>query len=180
TLSYLFPEVGADSQSSDRWKPIQETLASEVKGVTWTTAMPDIAQKTTELFDIEIPDILSAAWKKSNELQKALEESEKAPDKIMYLGLAEHTVRSEHHPFIEVRVKNTPIKKPIQFTVRLSFKLTGFILKIQKGLITEIQTGTCEVAGNIECQRVPFAERKLKPIKLPGSIRVRAGNYTEP
>jgi hypothetical protein len=178
---FAIPEDGAPDQSPDRWKTVQEKITEECKGIKLPAAMPDLAPKICELFDVKIPDVLLASWKKVEELQTALRKSKNAPEEVMYLELADHTINVEQKPHVEMRIKNVPVKK-IEFTVKLVFKLKGFVLKIQEGAIKEMQTGSCEVKGTIAYQGLVVAEKKLEPIKLPLSIplhRSENGRETE-
>ena len=170
TLRNVFelPDPGAQDASPDNWKAFQKKITEEVKGIK-TAALPDVAAKFGELFEIPIPDIFLASWKKANALKGVLEESRKSPETVMDLELAEHTINSQHKPCIEVKIQGTPVKK-IEFTVRLVFKLKGFVLKVQNGAIKEMQTGNCEVKGTVEYEGLTIAEKKLSPITLPGSI----------
>lgn len=104
-------------------------------------------------------------------MQALLYKSKASPDETFFAGLAEHTINSEHRPFIEITIKGQPIRR-IEFVARLFFKLNGFVLKIQKGDIKEIETGTCEIAGSVEYEGVKLAEKKLEPVSLPGSVIV--------
>src|SRR5260221_12478745 len=81
---FALPEKDTDP-SDDRWKEFQDRIDKEVKGIKWTTAMPDLAAKVGELLDIKIPNILVAAWNKAKELQTALEKSKTTPDEAVYL-----------------------------------------------------------------------------------------------
>lgn len=171
TLRDVFelPESGAPEQASEGWKEFQEKIIKEVKGIK-LGSMPDITKKFAELFDIPIPDIFLASWKKANTLQTVLEESRKSPESVMNVELGEHTIVSQHEPSIEVKIQNATVKK-LEFTLRLGFILKGFNLKIRNGEIEEIQTGTCQVKGTVEYEKITIAEKKLAPITLPGSIR---------
>ena len=167
---FALPEKETDP-SDDRWKEFQERIDKEVKGIKWTTAIPDLAEKVCELLDIKIPDILVTAWKKAKELQTVLEKSKSTPDEVVYLELAEHSVNSEHKPSLDVRIKGATVKR-IELGVHLGFKLRGFVLKIQNGGIKEMQTGDCEAKGTIKYGTFTIAEKKLEPIKLPLSIAI--------
>jgi hypothetical protein len=100
----------------------------------------------------------------------------------MYLELAEHSINCDQKPHIEMRIKDLPVKK-IQFTVKLLFKLKGFVLKVQNGAIREMQTGACEVKGSVHYAGQVIMEKKLSPITLPGRIKIPTtigGGETEP
>jgi hypothetical protein len=168
---FALPENGAGDTSPDRWNTFQATLSREVKTIKWPAAMPDVAEKIGELFDVKLPDLFLVSWKRTVELRRLLSESRTTPEATKYFELADHTIRSEHHPYIEVKIRNVPVKK-IEFTVSLACKLKGFVLRIKAGEIEEIRTGRCEVEGKVEFAGLTIAEKKLAPIDLPGSIKL--------
>src|SRR5690242_4404271 len=136
---FSLPEHGTHDTSPDRWKSFQTKVSSEVKTIKWSASMPDVGEKICELFDVKLPDLFVISWKKADDLRKALDESKKTPEATKYLELVEHVIKSEHRPFIEVRIRNLPVKK-IEFVVSLTFRLKGFVLKIRAGEVEEIQT----------------------------------------
>lgn len=162
---FLFSQSEASSASSSQWQEFQNRLGSEIKTIKWPAAMPDLVSKIGELFSVELPDVLIASWKKAAELQQALEESRNAPEAVTILELAEHTVSSDFHPSIEIRVLGVPSKK-IQFTVRLLANLKGINLKIQGGAITEIQAGSCEFEGKLQYEDLTIADKKVGPLEF--------------
>jgi len=172
TLRQIFelPEKDTDP-SDDRWQAFQQKVGKEVKGIKWMATVPDLAPKVCELLDIKIPDVLATAWKKVADIQAVMEKSKKTPDETIYLDLAQHTINSEHKPSIDVKIKGATVKK-IELVIQLGFNLKGFLLKIQNGAITEMQTGQCEAKGTIKYGGLTIAEKKLEPIKLPFSIHM--------
>ena len=174
TLRQVFslPEKETDP-TDDRWQAFQERVNKEIKGIKWTSATPDLAAKVGELLDVKIPDVLITAWKKVRDIQAVLEKSKATPDETIYLELAQHTINSEHKPSIDVKIKGATVKK-IELVIQLGFNLKGFLLKIQNGAISEVQTGQCEAKGTIKYGGLTVAEKKLEPIKLPLSISIPA------
>ncbi|HXI23320.1 MAG TPA: hypothetical protein VNG71_05545 [Pyrinomonadaceae bacterium] len=168
--AFQVPEKASD-EGDDHWQAFQDKLKQEAKGIKWTAAMPDLGAKICELLDIKIHDILMTAWKKAEALRQALEDSKVDPERSIYLDLAEHSIDYETKPFIDVKIKGASVKK-ITLTVMLNLKLKGFTLKVQNGAICEIQTGSCEGKGAIKYEKLPIAEKKLSPIKLPLMIKV--------
>jgi hypothetical protein len=174
TIRQIFslPEKEGET-SDDRWDAFQEKVGQEIKSIKWTSSIPDLAPKVCELLDIKIPDVLITAWKKVADIQAVLEKSKKTPDETVYLELAQHTINSEHKPSIDVKIKGATVKK-IELIIQLGFNLKGFLLKVQNGAVTEMQTGQCEAKGTIKYGSLPVAEKKLAPIKLPFSIPIPA------
>ena len=173
TLREVFelPENGQPDPEPDRWQAIQDRIAEEGKDVKLPARMHDLGPKICELFDVPLPNILVTSWKKVGSLQSLLEKSRNSPDQIMYLELAEHSINCEQKPYIEMKIKDLPVKK-IEFLVKLLFKLKGFVLKVQNGAILQLQTGACEVQGTISYSGQVIVEKKLSPIKLPGQIEL--------
>jgi hypothetical protein len=106
SLRSLFPELEARAHEPppDRWQKFRARLDEEIKGIKWPATMPDLLPQIGELLDVKVPDILISAWKKARELQDALDRSRQSSEETIKLELAEHTLASEHHPYIEIRV----------------------------------------------------------------------------
>ena len=170
-------DTDATSPPSDDWKEFQNRLGREIKTIQWPAAMPDLASKIGELFDIELPGLLVPAWKKAKELQEALEESKKSPDQVTILNLAEHEISNEYHPYIEIRIAGMPLPKKIEFKVAIATTLKGINLKIKAGTITEIQAGSCDFEGKVKYQDLTLAKKNVGPIEL---LRVPAITKQEP
>lgn len=167
------PKEGETDPEPERWQMVEDRIRKEVKDVKFPAALHDLGPKICDLFNVPLPDVLVTSWKKVGSLQATLEKSRNSPDEVMYLELAAHSVNSDHKPHLEMRIKDLPVKK-IEFLVKLVFNLKGFVLKVKGGAITEMQTGACEVKGTISYAGNVIAEKKLTPIKLPGTIRVPA------
>jgi len=154
------------------WKSFKEKLTKEFKTIQWTARMSDLVPKIAELFNIKISEIFLSSWKKTEELKKLLMESGNSPEETFYLDLAEHKIESNFNPYIEIRIGGIPSPKKIKFDLSLLFKLKGFKIKMQKGIIKEIQTGTCEIEGSLKYEEITLVEKKFETIQLPGSIPI--------
>lgn len=168
TLRHVFavPEPSGEKESPETWKKFRTRLTEEIKGI---KIAPDIVAKVGELLDIPVPSIFLASWSRADALKSLLEESKQNPDAIMDLELADHTINSQHHPYIEVRIHNAAVKK-IEFTLRLVFNLKGCVLRVQHGVIKEMRAGMCDVQGSMEYGGVTILEKTTAPIHFPGAI----------
>jgi hypothetical protein len=165
---FSFPDPAAKTPPSKEWQGFQSRLGREIKSIKWPAAMPDLASKIGELFNVELPDLFVSSWKKARELQEALEESRKSPEEIIVLDLAEHEITNEYHPYIEIRIAGMPLPKKIEFKVQIVTTLKGINLKVQAGTITEIQAGSCDFEGKIKYEDLTIADKKVGPIELLG------------
>jgi len=174
TVNDLFPVIDETKQKdphADNWKKFKEKISKEIKGVRWTASRIEIFEKIAQLLDIKIPSLFLSSWKKSEEIKKILEESIKSPEEKFEINLSDHTITSEHKPYIEVMFKNVPVYK-IEFDLNLSFTLDTFMIKIQNGNISGIAPGVCKAQGTLSWEKIKLLEKKLDPIKLPGSIHI--------
>jgi hypothetical protein len=165
---FSLPDPDAKPEPSNKWQEFQNRLGREIKTIKWPAAMPDLASKVTELFNVELPDLFVSSWKKVGELKEALEESRKSPEEVIVLELAEHEISNDYHPYIEIRIAGMPLPKKIEFKVQIVTALKGINLKIQAGRITEIQAGSCNFEGKIKYEDLTIAEKKVGPIELLG------------
>ena len=175
TLRTLFelPTDDDPKRMPDEWKKLRGKLEEEVKGIKWVAAMPDLTAKVAELLDVQLPGLLLQTWKKAIEVKSRLAESQAAPDETFYTELASHTISTSHHPYITVHVASKTVKR-VEFTVAASFTLNGFVLKIQRGDIQEIRTGSCQAEGTLEGMGLLLAKKELEPLYFPGSIPLHA------
>ena len=165
---FSLPDPAAKPEPSNKWQEFQNRLGREIKTIKWPAAMPDLASKVTELFNVELPDLFVSSWKKVGELKEALEESRKSPEEVIVLELAEHEISNDYHPYIEIRIAGMPLPKKIEFKVQIVTALKGINLKIQAGRITEIQAGSCNFEGKIKYADLTIAEKKVGPLELLG------------
>lgn len=171
------PHPGSPEESSPRWLSLRQWINEDLAAAK-SPAMEDVGATIEELLNIPVSDIFVKSWKETDAIKDLLAESRKSPDAVTNVELADHTIKSKHHPHIEVRQKKATSKK-IEFTLRLLFKLQGFSVRIQNGNITEMRTGTCEMAGTLEYQGLAVVEHKNAPINLPQVIACNEGQGAE-
>lgn len=165
------PDPNAKPGTPDAWTNFQQQVKSQVKNVKWVATMPDVTEMLGELFDIPIPGLLLSSWRKADELEKLLKESAESPEEVMYLELAEHRIDRDLHPCIKILIEKVEVQR-LDFTVHLSFKLKGFVLRIQEGEIKEILSAQCEFGGSVEFLHHTILKKASAPINLPASIRL--------
>ena len=54
---FSLPDPAAKPEFSNKWQEFQNRLGREIKTIKWPAAMPDLASKVTELFNVELPDL---------------------------------------------------------------------------------------------------------------------------
>ncbi len=160
-------------ESGEKMSLLKARVLKEAK-MKWPVALDCVAEKIADLLNIAIPDIMVMAWKKYRILLAYTDSKKYPPGEVSLVPLAEHTISSEHHPFLEILINNQPFGK-IEFHISVSLALESAILKIQDGKIMAVTAGTCKGKGTIECENLLIMEKQTQPISLPGTISLGEG-----
>ncbi len=126
------------------------------------------------LLDIDIKAILVGAWSRTREIRDYGERSRKEPTKEFLVSLAEHVVRSQHRPYLEIVINGNPDGR-ITFDVDAKLKLEGFQLVIRDGRILAVTTGSCEGSGEARLEGIIIMEQTGRRIQLPGRLDLGDG-----
>lgn len=162
-------------ESSDKLSPIKQKALEKAKAIKWHTLFKESVKQTEDLLNINLAqDIMVKAWNKSGQLLKYLDKEKYPPDQTFLVRLVEHTIKSEHQPYLEIFIDDEPIGK-IRFNLTLALTFKGLDLKIKNGKIIEILTGACTGKGTIKCENFLIWEKPTEPFPLPGSIPLGEG-----
>jgi hypothetical protein len=151
---------------------IRDEIHKASRAIRWKWVRDVLAKKSAEALDLNVIDVLLDAWKKYMQIAEYQENSRKDPQGTFLCPLAEHTVTSEHHPYVEILLRDHPIGK-IVFDLEFSLTLEGFVLKIQDGAIFEIQAGSAKGKAALSLAKTVLLKRELQPVRFPGHIQLR-------
>ncbi len=158
---------------SDRLMPeLKQAFVKQSKTIKWDVLENVLADKVLEMLDIPILGVLLSAWKKYREV-KQIADSE-VPLEKQKVFLAQHTLKSEHHPYLEIRLKGVPVET-LNFTIIVELVLEGFILTIQDRRITAVETGRMKGQGSLAFETSVVLEKDFGSIQLPGTITLGEG-----
>lgn len=166
-------------ESGQPFLTLKDSIAKEIKGLRWNYAREEIMEKIGDLMDVSLVGVMGAAWKKYEALLKYADSEKYPPDEMILAPLAEHTLTSEHHPYLEILINDQSVVK-IEFTITLALSLDGFVLKIQDTKIKGIQVGSIEGNGTITMGETVLVEKGFDAISIPGSIDLGEGIPIEP
>ena len=153
---------------------VKDAITKEAPDIRWPVAFEEIMRKTGDLLDISLGDIMSRAWNKYRVLTSYLDREKFSPRESFLVPLAEHTIKSDHNPHVDILLGERSIGK-IDFDIKVSLTLKGFIVRIQDGKIMEIKTGTCKAKGSITCEDFLIVEKETDSVTLPGTIGLGDG-----
>jgi hypothetical protein len=94
--SFLLPVGFGQGDPGDALDPILAPLrvaASAIGGNgVWSEVRQEVAKRLAEILDIELSDIVVAAWEKAQEFRGYADPEQHPPDETIMTELAEHTV----------------------------------------------------------------------------------------
>jgi hypothetical protein len=117
-----------------------------------------------DLMNVRLDTILFSAWAKSPPLKKYLDREKYPADSTITVAVGEHTVNSEHHPWLEASIGGIDCR--INFGITLALKLKSSVLVIKDGRIKALKPGECSANGTVTCQNVQILEKVPETIPL--------------
>jgi hypothetical protein len=153
---------------------MKEVLREKVPALRWRTTRAEILEKLDALLDVDLATVMARAWKKYTELLRYADPEKCPADRVYLVPLAEHVIRSEHRPSLEILLNGEKVGE-IEFRLEVSLALKGIILKIQGGRIKAVHTGECRWTGTVRCEDLILAEGKGASFALPGVIDLGEG-----
>ncbi len=156
-------------ESNVNLSDLKDLLSEKMDRKKWPVALKELLKKAEGFLQDDFADIMTSAWEKYQSISEHLENSKNTPDETFLLPLAEHEIHSVQNPFVEILINENSVGR-VTFNIDISILLKGIILKIINGEIREIETGSCEAQGTFSCEDIQLLEKKLEPVKLPGTI----------
>lgn len=153
-------------------KGIRTQVTSALQGMPWSDLEAAVCSKFSEALDVDPVKLIASAWEKYSLVSDAAKKSKSG--ETVFVPLAEHVVKSELHPYVEIDLGPQAIRK-IELDVKLSLKLKGIVLKVESEEIRAIQAGTCEGSAEIDVSDVSVWKHEFKPIALAGTIKLGTG-----
>ena len=144
------------------------------KMISWSSVQDGVADSLMQALHVNVLGTLANGWKHYSMFMEDVRRSRSSPDVEIVSAIAEHSIHSTLHPFVDVRLAGRTVHE-IAFEVSLETRMKGLLLGLKKGEIVSIELGECEWTGKIAVAQVDILERKLKTLSLPGHLRLKQG-----
>jgi hypothetical protein len=132
----------------------------------------NVADKLKDALDVQINQILKSAWAQHRDLLDDLEKSKQSRAETFLVPLANHTIRSTHHPAVEVLVNDRRVAA-FKFNANLMMRIHGAVLKVQGGEVVGVEAGAWQGVGQLKCGPVTLVEHETEEFALPASLNPR-------
>ena len=131
-----------------------------------------VADKLKDALDVGIKQILLSAWSQHRDLVNDLERSRKLKGETILVPLADHTIRSTHHPAVEVMVNDRRVAA-FKFNANLMMRIQRAVLKVEAGEVVGVESGAWHGVGQLKCGPVTLVEHETKEFALPKTLDQR-------
>jgi hypothetical protein len=152
----------------------RQEIAKEASSIRWPWVRDAVAEQSRDLLDLNVIDVMMACWKKYMEIARYADRKKYGPEEEILVPLVAHTVKSQHHPYIQILLKEREVGR-VTFDLDFSLILEGFVLKIRDARIVEILTGSGKGEGALSLAEVSIWKRELKPVSFPGRLSLGQG-----
>jgi hypothetical protein len=166
----LSPQTLNQVEKTSRCTELKENLGQAIRSLHWPGTF-DLAMEAIGklLGDIGLCDIIADAWRGNEEFKELSDPEQFPPDETTLIPLTDHTIHSEHHPYLEIMLDRKTLGR-IDINIELTLRLTGFILEISHGELQSIQTGSLSGEGSVFCEGIPLSRKDSGEVQLPGKI----------
>ena len=132
----------------------------------------NVADKLKDALDVQINQILKSAWSQHRDLLDDLEKSKQTKGETFLVPLANHTIRSTHHPAVEILVNDRRVAA-FKFNANLMMRIHDAVLKIEGGEVVGAEAGVWQGVGQLKCGPVTLVEHETDEFALPVSLSPR-------
>ncbi len=163
-------------ETSQAAAALKEEIAKKSRLIQWSAVEDVLFERTVEALDIPVLTFLMPAWKKYREILEFADVDKHPASEVNLVSLAEHAVKVEHHPYLQVTYRGTEIPKArLEFTLMGDLTLQGVILKIQNGKIKAIQGGAMKWSGELLLENRSVLKKESKYYDLTGKVELGEG-----
>ncbi|MDH3663485.1 MAG: hypothetical protein OEU92_26295 [Alphaproteobacteria bacterium] len=128
-----------------------------------------VAEKLKDALNVSINQILLSAWSQHRDLANDLERSMQQRGETILVPLADHTIRSTHHPSVEVMVNDRRVAA-FKFNANLMMRIQQAVLKVEGGEVVGAESGAWHGVGQLKCGPVTLVEHESKEFALPKTL----------
>ena len=168
-VSALSERLATSLETSEEAAEIKGALAKAVPGLSLGPIIEGVSKGLETALDVPISSMLTGAWDRARELRAAMQQTRNSEKDAVLLPLLDHTITSEHRPYVDVVLNGTAIARLV-FPLTVTFHLEGIVLRIAKGRIADVLAGQMTIKATLKFAEFVLIEKALPPITIPGAL----------
>ena len=168
-VSALSERLATSLETTEEAAEIKRALAKAVPGLPLGPIIEGVSKGLETALDVPISSVLAGAWDRARELRAAIQQTRDSEKDAVLLPLLDHTITSEHRPYVDVVLNGTAIARLV-FPLTVTFHLEGIVLRIAKGRIADVLAGQMTIKATLKFEEFVLIEKALPPITIPGAL----------
>jgi hypothetical protein len=168
-VSALAARLATSLETSEEAAEIKGALAKAVPGLPLGPIIDGVSKGLETALDVPISSMLAGAWDRARELRAAMQQTRDSEKDAVLLPLLDHTITSEHRPYVDVVLNGTAIARLV-FPLTVIFHLEGIVLRIAKGRIADVLAGQVTIKATLKFAEFVLIEKALPPMTIPGAL----------
>ena len=136
-------------------------------------AAHEVASAVSGLLNVSLIDVLVAGWRKYQDLVAAARRTLAAPGSVELVRLASHRVTATQEPYVTVMLDGHPVAT-LNLGLSVVLDVSALLAKITVGLLSELQSGRCDVTATLSVAGADFLTRQGH-LELPGVVALGHG-----
>jgi hypothetical protein len=176
TLGELLLKTADEAQAvleSPALDEVRSRLAARTN-MGWPVISGTFAQALQSALDVKLLDVLCGGWTKLVRLQAYLDRDRYPPTELCPFPLVQHTIRSVHHPGVDILLNEKKIEE-ITFDLEFLLTLEGIVLTIRDGRIVAIAAGAYAGGAVLKYKDFVLCETHTPQFEIPGVVQLEEG-----
>lgn len=146
----------------------------------------ETARRGAQLLDLDVADVLVAAWRTGGELKAEARSTEADPGTTKHVKLVTQRVAWTWSPSIHLVVDGWSLGA-IKLKLELAFEIGGLEAAVRGGRLVDLDAGDCELTASLSVQGGPPLTRKAEfplrvavPLPASGIPLLRSADHDGP
>lgn len=123
---------------------------------------------------LSLGGVLLGGWQRYRGLREAARRTLDDPGTSETVRLAQHTITSQHSPYVDVRVSGQPLGR-ITFGIALTFDIEMLQAGVLAGRLMRLGAGDCTAGITWSVQGFEVARKEFVLVSLPASVTLGDG-----
>jgi hypothetical protein len=155
--------------TSEEAAEIKAALAKAVPGLPLGPIIESVSKALQDALDVPISSVLGSAWNRARELRAAIRETRDSDKAAVLVPLLNHTITSEHRPYVDVMVSGAAIARLV-FPLKLALQVEGAVLRVANGRMTDVMAGQLKGKATLKFAEFVLFDKALSPIPIPATL----------
>lgn len=166
---FLTPESGWEARFAEIAEGQEASPAFGLDQIDRGLLVRHVADRLHDALEVGLGQIMVRAWGRYRSMREHLDASRQQPDEVLLVPLADHTIRSTHHPAVELMANDRRVAS-FKFAAELALHMRGVVLRVIGGQVATVESGAWRGEGQLKFGQAVMVEQSTTEFALPGAL----------